>query len=578
MGNTDNMFPRIFSGIMAFLLFACSYMAVPTEVLAAEAGKRAAVEAYNSVNSFSSAAVGYSALLGEEEGLRGEATRTFRRADGMSEAVVYAGAVAYETEDGYALIDNTLVKTEEGYGNRGNDLRVLFREDTEKEELVRMEAGGSLLSWYIGGFRLTGEAAEEITETPGPESGAAEEPAAREKATEEEASEEITETPAPETEAVEESVSEEESTEEGAPEEVTEAPGPEAGTAEETAEGQPEEETGESAPEGEAAAEPSVTETGEEETEPAEDTAEETEEEAVEGTAEELTRLHAEIKVTNHEPVKGLTGEEADMQLRFPAELTSEAEYADEGTGIKVRYILSGKSVTEEVTLAEYPGKGFYYVTVISWDGGVKENGDGTYLFVNSDGEESFLLGKPYMEDASGETGEDIETGLVSTGDGTYVYTVMPDEGWMEKAAYPVTIDPDFSADFSGSVTDTYVDPNAVTTKHGSSTTLASYVSGTMILLKIADEALPALASGDAVTYAALHMAKSNTDGSHYNTAVAGYRVTSDWDGDTTYSGRPSYDGSALTVDVSSKRYSYTEFDITGLVREWYADRTATGT
>ena len=141
----------------------------------------------------------------------------------------------------------------------------------------------------------------------------------------------------------------------------------------------------------------------------------------------------------------------------------------------------------------------------------------------------------------------------------------------MKTAAYPVTIDPDFSANFRSNVTDTYIDPNAVNTKHGTNTTLSCFVSGTMILLKIADEAFPTLSSGDAVTYAALHMAKSNTDSSHLNACVGGHAVTSSWDNDTTYTNRPTYEGAVLTAGVSSKRYTYTEFDITNLVRDWYA-------
>ena len=154
---------RAFSLLLSVLMFLCSYMAVPAEVLAEGLAVREAVRTYNEANDFSSnTAMEYSALVGEEEELRGEATRTFRRGDGMKEAVVYSEPVAYETEGGYALIDNTLVRTEEGYTNKANSLKAAFAEDTEKEELVRLEAGGSLLSWFLGGFHL-GEAPEEVT-------------------------------------------------------------------------------------------------------------------------------------------------------------------------------------------------------------------------------------------------------------------------------------------------------------------------------------------------------------------------------------------------------------------------------
>ena len=294
-----------------------------------------------------------------------------------------------------------------------------------------------------------------------------------------------------------------------------------------------------------------------------------------------LKRPSAEIRVKNHErgeepetrtlEARELEGEDADMQLRFPPQLTSEAEYTDDDLGVSLRYVLSGKDISEYVTLARYPGEGFYYVSVISWKGDIEEEEDGTYLFIDSQGEMAFRLGLPYMEDAWGEVSDSIRTTLEPAGEDKWLYTVMPDEDWMKTAAYPVTIDPDFSANFRSNVTDTYIDPNAVNTKHGTNTTLSCFVSGTMILLKIADEAFPTLSSGDAVTYAALHMAKSNTDSSHLNACVGGHAVTSSWDNDTTYTNRPTYEGAVLTAGVSSKRYTYTAFDITNLVRDWYA-------
>ena len=485
---------------------------------------------------------------------------------------------------------------ESGYGAEKKD-----------EDMVKLEAGGNRLSFYLGGFYFSedffssNEAETEIIdteeETPEPET-VEDDPAeifepestdevdtATEEITEdtsEDATDEPDDADVP-ADIVEEQPSEENTNENSIAEDSSET-GPEETVPTENE--NPEDESIEDNMDTESSAEDDTyTEDNVEEDVPGEENAEEEirleEEDVLFERLKNLKRPSAEIRVKNHErgeepetrtfEARELEGEDADMQLRFPPQLTSEAEYTDDDLGVSLRYVLSGKDISEYVTLARYPGEGFYYVSVISWKGDIEEEEDGTYLFIDSQGEMAFRLGLPYMEDAWGEVSDSIRTTLEPAGEDKWLYTVMPDEDWMKTAAYPVTIDPDFSANFRSNVTDTYIDPNAVNTKHGTNTTLSCFVSGTMILLKIADEAFPTLSSGDAVTYAALHMAKSNTDSSHLNACVGGHAVTSSWDNDTTYTNRPTYEGAVLTAGVSSKRYTYTEFDITNLVRDWYA-------
>ena len=613
---------RILSLLMSIVMFVCTYLAAPASALADELELKAAAEEYSRVNDFSGdTSMKYSSLLGEQEDKRSENTRSFRRADGMIETVLYADSIAYETEDGYALIDNTLEKTEYGYTNRASDLRITFGYSTESgysvesgygaekkdEDMVKLEAGGNRLSFYLGGFYFSedffssNEAETEIIdteeETPEPET-VEDDPAeifepestdevdtATEEITEdtsEDATDEPDDADVP-ADIVEEQPSEENTNENSIAEDSSET-GPEETVPTENE--NPEDESIEDNMDTESSAEDDTyTEDNVEEDVPGEENAEEEirleEEDVLFERLKNLKRPSAEIRVKNHErgeepetrtfEARELEGEDADMQLRFPPQLTSEAEYTDDDLGVSLRYVLSGKDISEYVTLARYPGEGFYYVSVISWKGDIEEEEDGTYLFIDSQGEMAFRLGLPYMEDAWGEVSDSIRTTLEPAGEDKWLYTVMPDEDWMKTAAYPVTIDPDFSANFRSNVTDTYIDPNAVNTKHGTNTTLSCFVSGTMILLKIADEAFPTLSSGDAVTYAALHMAKSNTDSSHLNACVGGHAVTSSWDNDTTYTNRPTYEGAVLTAGVSSKRYTYTEFDITNLVRDWYA-------
>lgn len=613
---------RILSLLMSIVMFVCTYLAAPASALADELELKAAAEEYSRVNDFSGdTSMKYSSLLGEQEDKRSENTRSFRRADGMIETVLYADSIAYETEDGYALIDNTLEKTEYGYTNRASDLRITFGYSTESgysvesgygaekkdEDMVKLEAGGNRLSFYLGGFYFSedffssNEAETEILdteeETPEPET-VEDDPAeifepestdevdtATEETTEdtsEDAADEPDDADAP-ADIVEEQPSEENTNENSIAEDSSET-GPEETVP--TEDENPEDESIEDNMDTESSAEDDTyTEDNAEEDVPGEENAEEEirleEEDILFERLKNLKRPSAEIRVKNHErgeepetrtfEARELEGEDADMQLRFPPQLTSEAEYTDDDLGVSLRYVLSGKDISEYVTLARYPGEGFYYVSVISWKGDIEEEEDGTYLFIDSQGEMAFRLGLPYMEDAWGEVSDSIRTTLEPAGEDKWLYTVMPDEDWMKTAAYPVTIDPDFSANFRSNVTDTYIDPNAVNTKHGTNTTLSCFVSGTMILLKIADEAFPTLSSGDAVTYAALHMAKSNTDSSHLNACVGGHAVTSSWDNDTTYTNRPTYEGAVLTAGVSSKRYTYTAFDITNLVRDWYA-------
>ncbi|MDO4544202.1 MAG: hypothetical protein Q4C01_06570 [Clostridia bacterium] len=94
------------------------YLAVPSKVMAMEAERQRLIEEYAEANDFSkSTELEYSPLVGEVETQRTESSKTFRRADGAYETVLYPYPVHYEKNNEWVDIDNSLVPVEDENGN-----------------------------------------------------------------------------------------------------------------------------------------------------------------------------------------------------------------------------------------------------------------------------------------------------------------------------------------------------------------------------------------------------------------------------------------------------------------------------
>ena len=275
-----------------------------------------------------------------------------------------------------------------------------------------------------------------------------------------------------------------------------------------------------------------------------------------------------------------LTDEARDMQLRFPTQLTSEISYTDAATGLNVRYVLSGKTLSEYITLDSAPTRAVAYTVEISSDGLLPQtDADGRTAFVNAQGAEVFQLGSAVMFDAAGEQSGEIEAYLTATDAdaGTYTYTLIPDLQWLQSAdrQYPLSIDPDIRPIFEGNVEDTYISNDSKNSNYSARDRIK--IGGTphyRALIKITG--LPELTAGDVILEATLNLSRYNTS-SAYGKEIDLRRVLTDWDMSTVTWNSFSPD-SATSVDwdrveslaMTETQNQFNVFEITSLVKSWY--------
>ena len=579
---------KALSFVLTLIMVFVSYVAMPAKALAEDAEETAqseAIEAYADANDFSqNHALEYSPLIGELSEDRDESIKVFRRADGAKEAVVYSDPIHYLNGETWETIDNTLelVTLEDGtqvYRNKANDFVVSFSPTFNADNLITVESKGHILSWRFAEGVLFAQEEPVKEETEAPEAEVPEEPEQSDEqpAEEPEDAEPVEEpgeeqddqeTPSDESESIE--VSEESGQEE------TETP------VEEETEAEDEPEELEEAPSEEPIAEdPEVAET-EEETEPEEPEAETIEEpEAEDEPAYETLKItDAKAEVVVREQKEPETDEDRDMLLRFPEELTSELAYVDRASGLNVRYVLSGKRLSEQIVLEHAPENAIAYSTLLTADGLKAEEKDGRIVFVDEAGEVIFEIMAPFMYDANGEECDEIEVRLIETEDG-YTYTLIPNEKWLkdESRAYPVIVDPDIQPPFSGTVDDTYISYQSQNSNYNTRDRLK--IGGTphyRTLIKVSG--LPTLETGDVIVESTLNLSRYNTS-SAYNKEIDLYKVLKTWDFDTVTWSNFQPDsatsverGHISAVAATAQQNEFNQFDITALVKYWYENPT----
>lgn len=613
------VFKRVTSYCLVFVMLFVYYLATPVKALAESAERAEAIETYaDATNDFSAnTELEYSPLVGEEEANREEFIKVFRRADGAREAVIYTQPIHYLRNGEWETIDNTLelVTLEDGskiYRNKANDFVVSFAELFSSDQLVTIESADKSLSWrFIG--------AEEPIPTPTPTPEPTSEPIVTpepiitlepivtpepiiEIPVEPVPDSEISSTPEDDTQMESDSIPEIdlEATEEPEADEIitdqrepdtTEEPAlelevvPEA-TSEPVITPEPiDTPDPTTAPTPEATPEPTVEPTPEPTAEP-EATAEPTIEPTIEPIAEEETvfdtLIVSDAEASLVPATSTVSDEDRDMQLRFPSQLTSEIVYTDPTTGLNVRYVLSGKSLREYITLESAPARAVAYTVEITADGITPVTDEnGKTFFVDPEGKNIFSLGDAVMFDAAGAESNAIEAQLyeVDIESNTYTYMLIPDLEWLqsEERQYPLSIDPDISISISDSIQDTYVASAHKNSNY--STGQSMNIGGTAAegLVYIPNSILPKISSGDVILNACLYLTRYNSNSSYTNASSVIYEATSSWDASTvTWNTKPSYNTApgSVSYGISSVRYKSNPFDITRTVQKWYEDES----
>ncbi len=251
--------------------------------------------------------------------------------------------------------------------------------------------------------------------------------------------------------------------------------------------------------------------------------------------------------------------------------------FEDVGDNTSLEYCVTSNGIKENIILDKKPKQEVIYsysITVRNLT--VILNNDNSVSFVNSTGEEIFVIPAPIMYDADNDFSEDIEVSLTNE-NGKYLLVYKPSFEWLKKdAAYPVVIDPVIEVNNGNfGIVDATISSASPTLNSGSGTSMyaGNTSDGTEFIsyIDIVDNYY--FNNGLAIKNALLYLYTGFTLCSDSFQVVA-YPVIDDWNENTvTYSSRPDVDtGVILDMrEYSNKSKGYEVYDVT----EAFASNTA---
>ncbi len=193
---------------------------------------------------------------------------------------------------------------------------------------------------------------------------------------------------------------------------------------------------------------------------------------------------------------------------------------------------------------------------------------------------DAFLLPAPFMLDATGAEGI-LHTNWEAR-DGGLVMTLTPDAEFLQNAQYPVTIDPTVqSGQVVAQIQDTFISETKGDTNYATSTTLRvgkhEGYGECKALIRILD--LPALSSAYTIAKAWMGVAVLTTKTNTEDAYLYAREIKEAWDPKTVKwnAGKPQWDEAKYLdyalVKKGEAAATTAQFDLTNLVRKWYADK-----
>ena len=205
-------------------------------------------------------------------------------------------------------------------------------------------------------------------------------------------------------------------------------------------------------------------------------------------------------------------------------------------------------------------------------------------LLVDEEGNRIFDIYAPYMQDAKGESSDDITLDVISEKEGILTVALSVDKEWLQSKdrVYPVTIDPYIFQEVKNHESDATAIYNDTTYPYGT-LCVGSDNGGTCGKAKgYIKFSLPTLRPGDVITGGKVCLAQySGAYGySHVGNPtlrINAYRVEESWSESTIknsigYSGLPSVN--SVVVEYQNVKeetgYEWRYFDVSRTVKQWY--------
>ena len=253
--------------------------------------------------------------------------------------------------------------------------------------------------------------------------------------------------------------------------------------------------------------------------------------------------------------------------------------YPDIFSGVNLTYSLEGQKVKENLILSEKSAnRPFRFIYRLN--GLVPEYKDGEVILRDAQDNDVFNILRPMMHDSGSGVSDEVHTDFELTEDG-FMLTLTADEQWLEDTdrVWPVYIDPSMTTSTAvADIHDTYIASGYAGSNFFQTHLLETgQTSKAGIMRSFMQFKLPELKSADMVVSARLLLTCYSQN--NVSKQVNVHRVTSAWSDQTvTWNNRPSYDEKiadfAIFGDTTGK---VVDFDITGIVKDWYTNGTNYG-
>ena len=258
------------------------------------------------------------------------------------------------------------------------------------------------------------------------------------------------------------------------------------------------------------------------------------------------------------------------MRERVLDHLHGEVTYKGVFTGVDLRCKLD-RGFKDEFVFAEKESVRPVTFLLESEGRRMELDGQNVLTVLDEQGEAVFRLQAPFMLDANEQRGA-VAVQLEAREDGMYAMTCIPEEEFVESAAFPVVLDPAIeSVRGESGIVDTYVKEGSTSLYNTSdqvwicNNTTYGHCCG---LMRVVD--LPRIDANHFITGAFLNLKNYNAPSAE--TALMCSEITGDWAVDeVTYATMPEVN--PLYQDYCKfpkSQYTWRQMDVTTLARKWY--------
>ncbi len=266
--------------------------------------------------------------------------------------------------------------------------------------------------------------------------------------------------------------------------------------------------------------------------------------------------------------------ESTDYPETVPEKLYSRVHYSSIYDGTDMIYNLSGSQIKESLVMAKHDPalRGYRYTLHTGSLIPVLHESGRIDLYDEKQETVIMSMPEPFLVDAANEFNYDVSVSLQGS-KGVYTLTYRLPQSWMGEEArrYPVILDPIITADLDVSnIKDaTVYQYNPPMDYLGGVLECGHRSSYGIMRSFIKYQSLPELRSSDVVVSASLRLLNPNS--SSFASPIEVHKVNGDWESETiSWSNQPAYN--SITEDyavVQNPGYYY--WNITNIVRGWYA-------